>query len=188
MMFRSWGLLNTRSGYDVRLATIMLNVSVVVVGLHAESFINLLALITLPFQQAVPVSKCYSIFGQVTVHVQNDIESEDVLLLMHCKSSDDDLGGRFLYQGQEWHWEFGIFPGQTFFSCDFRWYNNQDHHWCIGNNFEVYLAEPFIEHYRGYCDKDCQWSARHDGFYLYRRDKKEWEKRNEWDCSDEEGL
>ncbi|KAI3896046.1 hypothetical protein MKX03_031990, partial [Papaver bracteatum] len=57
------------------------------------SYINMLLLLLI----SVPTSKCFSIFGQMTVHVQNDIEG-DVPLGMHCRSKDDDLGKRTLYQ------------------------------------------------------------------------------------------
>ncbi|KAI3865985.1 hypothetical protein MKW92_004820 [Papaver armeniacum] len=115
----------------------------------------------------------------VTVHVRNDIEGNDVSLDMHCRSNDDDLGQRMLHQGGEWHWEFNVFVGFTYFWCDFRWYNNGDHRWYKGT-FDVYHASGLRNKYRYYCAHDCVWSARRDGFYLYRTDDNVWQKRDEW--------
>ncbi|KAI3996824.1 hypothetical protein MKX01_003963 [Papaver californicum] len=145
--------------------------------MDSRSHIRLLLLLLF----SVLVSKSSSsLYGMdVTVHVQNDIDDHEVSLDMHCQSYDDDLGHHWLHQGEEWHWEFGEIPGSTKFWCDFRWYDNRDQHWYSGT-FEVYRAYMIIERYRGYCDGDCRWSARRDGFYLYRRDKKEWQKRNDW--------
>ncbi|KAI3879135.1 hypothetical protein MKX03_010639 [Papaver bracteatum] len=111
------------------------------------------------------------------VHVQNDIQGTDVLH-MHCRSNDDDLGQRMLRQGEEWHWSFRAIGGFTYFWCDFRWYDNWDHQWYNGT-FDVYHANGLINNYRQYCGENCPWSARRDGFYLYRLNH-EWQKRDEW--------
>ncbi|XP_026395978.1 self-incompatibility protein S1-like [Papaver somniferum] len=130
---------------------------------------------------SVLVSKGSSYHG--AVKVQNDIQGNQVSLDMHCRSNDDDLGQRTLHQGQEWHWNFGVAAGFTYFWCDFRWYDNQDKRWYHGT-FDVYHANGLVDSYISYCGGSCQWSARRDGFYLFRNDrpylKDAWEKRDEW--------
>ncbi|XP_026385059.1 S-protein homolog 2-like [Papaver somniferum] len=117
--------------------------------------------------------------SSVTVYVQNDIEGYKVSLDMHCRSKDDDLGQRWLNQGQEWHWKSGVIDGFTHYWCDFRWYDNRDNFWYKGT-FDVYHADFFMNKYREYCDDACKWSARRDGFYLFRVDRDEWQKQDEW--------
>ncbi|KAI3885723.1 hypothetical protein MKX03_027913 [Papaver bracteatum] len=107
-------------------------------------------------------------------------KGDKVALDMHCRSNDDDLGQRTLHQGEEWHWNFRIAFPSTHFWCDFRWYDDQDHRWYSGT-FDVYRASiGKYNKYIDFCDSNCMWSARRDGIYLYRRDRREWQKRNEW--------
>ncbi|KAI3921503.1 hypothetical protein MKW98_013437 [Papaver atlanticum] len=147
-------------------------------GTRSHCNINFLLLLLL---FSVLVSKCSSIrFGPVTVHIQNDIEGYEVALDYHCFSDDDDLGQRTLHQGEEWHWKFGVIPGFTFFVCDMRWYDNRNYRWYDGK-FEVYYANGLIgNRFNGFCGGNCQWSIRRDGAYLYRKDRKEWQRRGEW--------
>ncbi|KAI3974635.1 hypothetical protein MKX01_029625 [Papaver californicum] len=126
---------------------------------------------------SVLVSKCSSI---TTVQINNDIDVYEATLDMHCMSNDDDLGQRWLHQGEEWHWQFHAIEGLTYFWCDFRWYDNLNYLWYNGT-FDVYHANGLIDKYKHYyCGNDCPYSARRDGFYLYRSDKDAWEKRDEW--------
>ncbi|KAI3913160.1 hypothetical protein MKW98_007176 [Papaver atlanticum] len=143
-----------------------------------RSYGNISLLLLLLF--SIMVSKGASIewAGPVTIHVQNDIQGNDVLH-MHCRSNDDDLGQRMLHQGEEWHWSFRAIPGFTYFWCDFRWYDNWDHRWYNGT-FDAYHANGLKNKYKKYSAENCPWSARRDGFYLYRGDKKEWQKRDVW--------
>ncbi|MCL7048476.1 hypothetical protein MKW94_005104 [Papaver nudicaule] len=146
---------------------------------------NISFLLVLLLLFTVLVSKCSSFwFEPVTVHVKNDI-GDGVWLDMHCMSDSDDLGQRSLRYGDEWHWKFlvNIIPPLTYFWCDFRWYDgNQDQRWYEGT-FDVYHANGLINMYKKFCERDCQWSYRRDGAYLFRRDKGEsgeWEKRDVW--------
>ncbi|KAI3915173.1 hypothetical protein MKW92_014952 [Papaver armeniacum] len=140
---------------------------------------NISLLLLLMFSILVPNASSKWL-NWVTVHVQNDIEGNEVALDMHCRSNDDDLGQRTLHQGEEWHWKFRIaYFSTTHFWCDFRWYDNQDQRWYSGT-FDVYRASLGKHKYKDFCASNCPWSARRDGFYLYRRDDQKWEKRNEW--------
>ncbi|MCL7041794.1 hypothetical protein MKW94_023961 [Papaver nudicaule] len=147
----------------------------------ASSHMSLLLLLLF----SVLVSQCSSFFDHVKINIQNDIEG--VSFGMRCRSYDDFLGNRSLHHGEEWHWEFIEIPGITEFWCEFCWYDNQNHHWYSGRS-HVYVAYFWVERYRGYCDGHCQYSARRDGFYLYRHDKKKWEKRCDWKVDDKKSL
>ncbi|KAI3973323.1 hypothetical protein MKX01_020698 [Papaver californicum] len=127
------------------------------------------------FSVVLLVSKCSS----TIVHIQNDIDVYEVSLDMHCMSYDDDLGQRSLHKGDEWHWEFKTSVFSTHFWCDFRWYDNAQYHWNSGT-FVVFDKDLFNHKFFSFCQGDCQWSARRDGFYLYRRDQKVWQKRGDW--------
>ncbi|KAI3927128.1 hypothetical protein MKX01_029896 [Papaver californicum] len=129
---------------------------------------------------SVLVSKCSSkYFDPVTVQIHNDIEGYEVSLDMHCMSDNDDLGQRSLRVGEEWHWQFRVIPGFTYFWCDMRWYDNRDYRWYDGT-FDVYHANGLINVYKEFCGLNCQWSVRRDGIYLYRRDRYKWERRDTW--------
>ncbi|KAI3872277.1 hypothetical protein MKX03_021399 [Papaver bracteatum] len=135
------------------------------------------------FLFSILVSKGSSLFDPTTVQVQNDIEGDQVLLKIHCKSLDDDLGEHALNFGNEWDWQFRVGFGTTYFWCDYRWYDNKDQRWYQGSH-EVYKAtlSGFKAKYYVFCHSKCVWSARRDGLYLYRRDKRGmWEKRYTWD-------
>ncbi|KAI3923630.1 hypothetical protein MKW98_011260 [Papaver atlanticum] len=141
-------------------------------GANGYGNTSLLLLLVLLFL----VSECAS---KTVVHIQNDIEGYEVSLDMHCWSYDDDLGPRSLHQGDEWHWEFNPSYSSTHFVCYFRWYDNWDYNWKNGTSI-VYDKDLLHDNYSVYCFGDFQYSARRDGFYLYRRDKSEWQKRNDW--------
>ncbi|MCL7052109.1 hypothetical protein MKW94_001956 [Papaver nudicaule] len=128
------------------------------------------------------VSKGFSLFDPTTVQVQNDIVGDQVVLKIHCKSLDDDLGEHVLNFGEEWHWQFRVGFGTTYFSCDYKWYHNKDQRYYEGSH-EVYKASfsGFKAKYYVICHSKCVWSARSDGLYLYRRDKGLWERRYVWD-------
>ncbi|KAI3836682.1 hypothetical protein MKW92_048012 [Papaver armeniacum] len=135
------------------------------------------------FLFSILVSKGSSIFDPVTVQVQNDIEGDHVLLKIHCKSLDDDLGEHVLSFGNEWDWFFRVGFGRTKFWCDYRWYDNKDQRWYQGTRvvFKGGLFD-FDYKYVKICRRKCIWSARRDGLYLCRRDKEGiWEKRFTWD-------
>ncbi|KAI3886428.1 hypothetical protein MKX03_036715 [Papaver bracteatum] len=125
---------------------------------------------------SVLVSKCSA---KTTVHIQNDIEGYEVALDIHCMSNDDDLDHHLLHQGDEWHWDFGEAFSHTHFWCECRWYDNWDYNWKNGT-FEVFDRSTFHDKYFDFCLDNCHYSARRDGFYLYREDRYEWQKRNDW--------
>ncbi|KAL1158430.1 hypothetical protein V6Z11_A08G223800 [Gossypium hirsutum] len=77
------------------------------------------------------------------IHAVNDL-SNNKILLVHCKSKDDDLGIHNLIVGTEFNWKFRprIFGGTLF----------------------VFWEDPSLY---AKCDYgDCYWIARDDGIYL----------------------
>ncbi|KAI3834468.1 hypothetical protein MKW92_023837 [Papaver armeniacum] len=132
---------------------------------------------------SVLVSKGYSKSPTIRiVHVQNDIEGNDVYLNIHCHSNDDDLGEHVLRFGEEWNWSFHLGIGTTHFWCDYKWYDNWNRRWYEGIH-EVYHAKifGFKDKYYNFCRNNCLWSARRDGLHLYRVDRKGKERRYTWD-------
>ncbi|XP_026458443.1 S-protein homolog 2-like [Papaver somniferum] len=126
---------------------------------------------------SVLVSKCLSL---TTVEIQNAIDDDNISLDMHCRSKNNDLGQRSLFKGDSWHWDFRAIEGLTHFWCDFRWYDNLNHHW-LGGTFDVYRSGfPRDKYKNELCGTDCVWSARRDGFYLYQDNTGAWQKRDDW--------
>ncbi|CAI0394833.1 unnamed protein product [Linum tenue] len=53
---------------------------------------------------------------QVTVNITNHLTEK--ILIVHCRSKDDDLGAHAVAVGASFHWSFGLeFFGGTRFSC-----------------------------------------------------------------------
>ncbi|KAK8614897.1 hypothetical protein V6N13_068686 [Hibiscus sabdariffa] len=93
------------------------------------------------------------------VHVVNGL-SNNKILLVHCKSADDDLGERHLTVGSEsqWHFKQNII-GSTLFWCYVA--SESDH---IFAKFNVFWEDRDL-FYR--CNGDnCIWIAKDDGIYL----------------------
>ncbi|KAK8614886.1 hypothetical protein V6N13_068675 [Hibiscus sabdariffa] len=93
------------------------------------------------------------------VHAVNGLSSNKILLI-HCKSGDDDLGERNLTAGNEFQWKFktNLF-GTTLFWC--FWASRSDH---VHAKFKVFWDNvPLF--YR--CNwKTCIWIAKDDGLYI----------------------
>ncbi|KAK8479354.1 hypothetical protein V6N12_074553 [Hibiscus sabdariffa] len=93
------------------------------------------------------------------VHAVNGL-SNNKILLIHCKSRDDDLGERNLTAGNEFQWKFktNVF-GTTLFWCFMA--SRSDH---VHAKFNVFLDNEDL-FYR--CNwKNCIWIAKDDGIYL----------------------
>ncbi|RDX65426.1 S-protein-like 2, partial [Mucuna pruriens] len=107
--------------------------------------------------------------GKKTVRVQNDLK-DGIILYLHCKSKDDDLGQHDLGTGQYQEWSFrDNFADTTLFWCSMFAYDTK-------MSFEIYNAK--IDESK--CDKQCYRSIRPDGGYFYDQLHNLWEKRYSW--------
>ncbi|PON88819.1 Self-incompatibility protein [Trema orientale] len=105
-----------------------------------------------------------------TVRVQNDLGSE-ILLHVHCKSADDDLGDHDLKNLENFEWSFrNNWLGTTLFWCRMKWDN-------VEGAFDVYTFERDFT----LCGYKCWWSIRQDGAYFYHEFENVWEKRYVWE-------
>ncbi|KAK8635663.1 hypothetical protein V6N13_004390 [Hibiscus sabdariffa] len=100
-----------------------------------------------------------SLFGTWHVHVVNGL-SNNKILLVHCKSADDDLGERHLTVGSETQWHFKIaIIGSTLFFCFMA--SDSDH---VHVRLDVFWLDQELFYRCNY--KHCIWTARDDGIYL----------------------
>ncbi|KAJ9169717.1 hypothetical protein P3X46_017876 [Hevea brasiliensis] len=117
-------------------------------------------------------SEC-SLFDPYHVHVTN-ILSQNKILLVHCKSKDDDLGVHNLTVGQEFSWSFKLnFFGTTLFWC----YMAPDDHSHVA--FKVFWVSGKLF---DRCDaaQNCFWVAKDDGVYLRDTRRNEDVYKQEW--------
>lgn len=103
----------------------------------------------------------FRIVKQVQVAVANKL-SNNKILLVHCKSKDDDLGVRNVQINQNFSWIFTPnFWGTTLFWCYVAPDNNSH------ASFKSYHDDG---KYLNYCKMgspiNCQWVAKDDGIYL----------------------
>ncbi|KAI5655991.1 hypothetical protein M9H77_24784 [Catharanthus roseus] len=109
----------------------------------------------LPFIQVVVADRDLPI-DRYTVHVINNLPSNQFLLKIHCASGDDDLGFHNLTVNQDFNWSFRVnIRGTTLFFCHF-WWQNKDKAFEVFNN---YIATKT-------CRTNCYWLVREDGFYF----------------------
>ncbi|CAJ1949818.1 unnamed protein product [Sphenostylis stenocarpa] len=108
--------------------------------------------------------------GKKHVRVQNDM-TNGIVVHLHCRSRNDDLGEHVLAFGQYQEWSFRDNVGDTtLFWCSMSANNVQ-------TRFEVYSAPS--DHTK--CDKQCYRSLRTDGAYFYDQFEDTWQKRHSWD-------
>ncbi|XP_027343140.1 S-protein homolog 3-like [Abrus precatorius] len=117
----------------------------------------------------------------IPVHVQNEnggtkhvlVKNElgnGVVLYLHCRSKDDDLGLHVLQNGnyQEWSFRDNVID-TTLFWCSLKW-NNQQH------SFEIYST---INDGRR-CASQCLRRIRPDGAYFFFEFEDYWVKEYAW--------
>ncbi|XP_027343144.1 S-protein homolog 2-like [Abrus precatorius] len=110
-----------------------------------------------------------SVHARKHVRVVNEL-GNGVVLNVHCRSKDDDLGVHDLQNGsyQEWSFQNNI-SGTTLFWCSLNW-NNQQH------SIEAYSTKND--------DEDCEWKCwrviKPDGAYFYIETYNRWEQRYKW--------
>ncbi|KAI9100896.1 hypothetical protein K1719_024020 [Acacia pycnantha] len=97
-----------------------------------------------------------SIFPQRHVTIKNDL-GQDILLTIHCKSKDDDLGSHNLSLHNTFQWDFktNFFTRNTLFYC-YVYFGK------VEGTFNAYDAARDDDR----CT-DCKWSIKTDGAYWY---------------------
>ncbi|AET04850.2 leguminosin group486 secreted peptide [Medicago truncatula] len=104
-----------------------------------------------------------------TVHVENDLKVDTVLIL-HCRSTNNDVGEKTLHSGQTVEWSFQTNPGgTTLYSCDIKW-NNEQH------KFVIYDSKKD----EAMCTSKCMREISPDGVYFFNEFKNTWVKRVTW--------
>lgn len=95
------------------------------------------------------------------IHVVNRL-SNGQILLVHCKSKDNDLGEHKLSVGSEFNWRFKVnFWNTTLFWCYLQKPNG------LHSSFEAFWIESTSVWLYDMCyDSNCIWIAKDDGIYL----------------------
>lgn len=101
------------------------------------------------------VHLCDGWFIEKKVHLKitNDLGNDSLVLHLHCKSKDDDLGEQALAPHQ--FFEFSFRPNfflTTLYYCEFWWGNGS--HW-----FDIYVALRDTDR----CNDKCWWMVHKDG-------------------------
>ncbi|KAH1163038.1 hypothetical protein AAZX31_01G129400 [Glycine max] len=107
--------------------------------------------------------------GKQTVRVYNGM-NDGILVYLHCRSKDNDLGQHVLAFGefQKWSFNDNLF-GTTLFWCTMNASN-------VHASFEVYRAKTE----ENKCDTQCNRILKKDGGYFFNQFVGHWEKRLSW--------
>ncbi|CAL0312156.1 unnamed protein product [Lupinus luteus] len=118
----------------------------------------------------VPVQCEENTFPQVTtVSVKNDL-GNGIILFLHCKSRDNDLGVHSLAYGQSQTWSFRLnVIGSTLFFCRVTWNN-------VDRSLEIYNANTDDAQ----CLSQCYRSVTLDGIFYYWQFKDYWYQKYKW--------
>ncbi|CAJ1949820.1 unnamed protein product [Sphenostylis stenocarpa] len=110
------------------------------------------------------------LFGDMKhVRMINDMK-EGVLVRLHCRSKNDDLGERVLAFRQHWEWKFNDnVISSTLFWCNMHANN-------VVRSFRVYFCDD--DYLR--CNTQCYRSLRMDGAYYYHQIRNVWQKQLSW--------
>ncbi|KAL3655057.1 hypothetical protein CASFOL_000843 [Castilleja foliolosa] len=77
-------------------------------------------------------------------------------LVVHCWSSEDNLGSHILMSGQSWGFSFCQKPFKTKFICELHW-----------NGFYInHLVAFNTMWFKDMCDKECMWKVTEQGATL----------------------
>lgn len=103
---------------------------------------------------------------KINVRVENDLKVDTVLIL-HCRSSNNDLGEKTLHSGQFVEWVFNANHNNiTVYSCEIKWNNKQQ-------SFTVYDSTKD----EATCTSKCYRSISAQGIYFFYEFKNIWQKR-----------
>ncbi|KAK9725544.1 hypothetical protein RND81_05G152300 [Saponaria officinalis] len=101
---------------------------------------------------------CYTLMPETTVHITH-ILGQNVVLNVHCKSKDDDLGEQVLTQGISYEFRFRPnFWGTTLFFCNFSWEGRSQ-------SCTIYEYNRDIDR----CCDICMWSVDSTGVHGYNK-------------------
>ncbi|CAI0436690.1 unnamed protein product [Linum tenue] len=122
-------------------------------GKKSGALVHWLLLLSTLLTHVLVDVEAHNYFPKTKVVISNQIEGGPKLLV-HCKSSEDDLGVRWLDPGQSFVWTVPqSFFVYTEYFCAFRWEDGAHLVW-----FDIY--KPERDHI--VC-KLCQWAIRRDG-------------------------
>ncbi|RZC47110.1 hypothetical protein C5167_040045 [Papaver somniferum] len=86
--------------------------------------------------------------------------SPNIMLNLHCKSADDDLGEHSVAFDTAWSWSFYVnFIDTTLYWCNFWWVDNNGKSRQEG--FQIYKAKRDMKR----CHHYCRYEIRPDGVY-----------------------
>ncbi|XP_047336002.1 S-protein homolog 2-like [Impatiens glandulifera] len=104
------------------------------------------------------------------MNITNELHS-NVMLKMHCKSEDDDLGDHSIAYGESLYWSFKskLFIHTTVFTCSMSWDS-------ISGTFDVYRATRDDSR----CAEKCWWRIRTDGAFSYNEQLDRWDLLYDW--------
>eukprot|EP00257_Ricinus_communis_P026055 XP_025013469.1 S-protein homolog 74-like [Ricinus communis] len=118
---------------------------------------KLLLIFVLAISFFVTPNNC-NILNSYHVHVVNEL-SPGKVLFVHCKSSDNDLGGHNLGDGQEFSWSFYMnFIKTTLFWCRMA---PDDQSFA-----DLSVLDSNSLFYKCGHEQECIWIAKDDGVYL----------------------
>ncbi|OVA02222.1 Plant self-incompatibility S1 [Macleaya cordata] len=122
-------------------------------GTYNSSYVFILIVLVIVLLESKTV-----LGGRYHVYVINDL-GKNIILYVHCKSKDDDLGKHWLKFGADFNWSFKINHFYTtLFYCDLSWGKTKGH-------FDIFVAGRDW----GECGHEniCYWRAKKDGLYRY---------------------
>ncbi|GMN29002.1 hypothetical protein TIFTF001_046290 [Ficus carica] len=100
---------------------------------------------------------CQGVNPTVRVTILNNLSNIQNLLIVHCKSKDDDLRTQIVASNKTYEWEFrvNIFKSALFY-CAFNWGN-------VAATFDMFIAKRDEPR----CRTLCVWVARDQGVFGY---------------------
>lgn len=107
------------------------------------------------------LSQCWSFGEKWKLVIRNELPGKETLFL-HCRSDEDDLGGKWLPPGDNREWSFR----QNFWETTKFWCIMRRRHAHV--EIDVYWDDntPNREFFHKCNDEKCIWMAREDGIYL----------------------
>ncbi|KAK6914270.1 Plant self-incompatibility S1 [Dillenia turbinata] len=106
---------------------------------------------------------------KASVSIINQMGS-GIVLTVHCKSGDDDLGDHLLQQNEEYGFRFRpSFWGNTLYFCSFKW-------WDQFKYFDVYI-------YKRHDCRICKYVALQEGLCRFRESSGQYDTCYPWNSS-----
>lgn len=120
------------------------------------------------------IPRAQETFQKYEMHIKNGMSPNNVPLIIHCKSMDDDLGVHSLAVGDEFHFSFKInFMGTTLFFCSINWGQKN-------TRIDVFRTKEEGAECAGSGDTgECYCNVLENAYY-FCCDNKTWSKRYDW--------